>query len=145
MNPAPVMELAPFCDRESGNTAGGSLILRLSRESIFRALAAGLTGEEVMARLERHAGALPGNVRTQVQSWCAQVRQVSLRPALLIRCPDAATADRVKAALGKSVDRLGETTLAFLNEKMTAAERQKLQGQGIIVQMSAEGRKKKRR
>src|SRR5262249_12325168 len=36
LNPAPAAELMPFCDRAQGSVAGGSMTLRLSRESVLR-------------------------------------------------------------------------------------------------------------
>jgi hypothetical protein len=135
MNPAPAAELAPFCERVRGRASQGSLTFRITRESVVRALSAGLKPEEVMARLERHASTpIPKNVATEVRGWCGWVRKVAPAPALLLHCPDTDTAERVVGALGKSAERVGETVVALAVKGLTNAVRQKLAGQGILLE-----------
>jgi hypothetical protein len=142
LNPAPAADLAPFCDRERGRSSQGSLTLRITRESVMRALAAGLPPEQVMERLQKHASTpLPANVATEVRDWCGWVRRVSMAPATLLRCPDADAASRALGALGKHAERVGDTVLALAADGLTPALRQRLQSQGILI----EGAKRRRR
>ena len=101
-----------------------------------------VTVEQVMARLEKHAStALPGNVATEVRGWCGWVRRVSATPATLLRCPDADAAARVMGALGKHAERVGDTIVAVALDGLTSALRQKLQGQGVLVEGSKRRKK----
>jgi hypothetical protein len=134
LNPAPAVALAPFCERVKGTVGQGAMTLKITRESVVKAVTHGLKAAEIVARLERHAGnGLPANVRKEVQGWCAWVRRVEVSQPTLIRCPDRDTADRAAAALGKTAERLGETTLVLPASRLTPADRQKLLGQGLIV------------
>jgi hypothetical protein len=135
LNPAPVADLLPFCERVKGSTGQGAVTLRLTRDSVVRASTAGLQGAEILARLERHASIpLPRNVVQEVTDWAAWVRKVQTVSAILLRCPDAACADRVKSALGKNAERLNDTTVAFWGDRLGSAERQKLRSQGVIIE-----------
>jgi hypothetical protein len=142
LNPAPMAELAPFCERVRGQVSAGSLSLRLTRESVLKGLAAGLPPGEVLARLEKHASTpVPKNVATELRGWCNWVRAVTPSPATLLRCPDSDTADRVMGVLGKHAERIAEKVVALAAEGLTTALRQKLQAQGILIEG---GRKRKR-
>jgi hypothetical protein len=134
LDPAPIADLAPFCDRVRGSATQGSLTFRLSRASLFRGLAGGLKHDDVLARLHKHASNdLPGNVLTEVQTWCCQARTVDVAPATLVTCPDADTAGRVVAVLGKRAQRVGERVVALDTEGITPGVRQKLQAEGILL------------
>ncbi len=67
----------------------------------------------------------------------------------VLRCPDRDAADRVMAVLKRQAERVNETLVAIDPKKLTAAERNKLRSQGIIVernlQAQEEGPKKRRR
>jgi hypothetical protein len=135
LNPAPAAELAPFCERVRGRSSQGSLTFRLTRESVVKGLMAGLPPEQVMARLEKYASTpIPKNVATEVRGWCGWARKVSPAPAMLIRCPDMETADRVMAALGKQGERIADTVVALAVNGLTGALRQKLARQGIMLE-----------
>lgn len=143
LDPAPVAELMPFCDRVQGSATQGALTFRISRESVFRGIASGLPPEDILARLKKHASlAIPQNVMTELEGWCGQTRRVSLSQTTLIRCPDADTASRVVSALGKLVERVGEQAVA-LEGDLTPALRQKLQGQGVLVEETQQFRHKR--
>ena len=134
LNAAPAAELLPFCERVKGRSGPGSLTLRITRDTVIRAVSAGLNGDEILARLKRLASTpVPPNVLTEVRDWSAWVREVSAGPVLLFRCPDASTAERVHAALGKKAERLGDRFIALSEQSVNAALRQKLLSQGIIV------------
>jgi hypothetical protein len=134
LDPAPVADLAPFCDRLRGSSTQGSLTFRLSRASLFRGLAGGLQPDDVLARLRRHASnELPGNVLTEVETWTGQARTVDVATATLIHCPDADTAGRVASALGKLAQRVGEKVVALDTQGISPALRLKLQAEGILL------------
>ena len=134
LNPAPVAELAPFCERTSRSGGQGAMILKITRESVVKAVSNGLKPDEIAARLERHATKkVPANVLRQVRDWSRWVRLVTSSSVTLLRCPDSDTADRVMAALKSRCDRIGETVIAIKYETITSAERSKLKGLGILV------------
>jgi hypothetical protein len=134
LDPAPLAELAPFCDRVRGSATHGSLTFRLTRASLFRGLAAGLKPDEILNRLRKHASnELPGNVVAEVQAWSGQARTVDVATATLVYCPDAETAGRVVSALGKLAQRVGDRVVALDREGITPALRQKLQSEGILL------------
>src|SRR5207249_9867334 len=58
-----------------------------------------------------------GNVAFEISAWSSQYRQISIRPALLIQCPDEATSDRVAEAAGSKVTRLTSTMLELQDTK----------------------------
>jgi hypothetical protein len=152
LNPAPAAELAPFCERQQGRAGEGALVLKITREAVLKATSHGLAGAEILARLRRHASnEVPANVLREVQEWCDWVRQVNCTTLTVLRCPDKAGADRVASALGKQAERLNDTVVAVGQDGLAAADRKKLQNQGIIVQGGekskppARARKKRRR
>jgi hypothetical protein len=134
LDQGPVADLTPFCDRSRGRASAGSVTLRLSRASLFRGLAMGLKPEDVLARLRKHASnELPGNVVTEVQTWCGQARTVDVAAALVVSCPDADTAGRVVSVLGRVAQRVGDKAVALDLKSITPGVRQKLQAEGIFL------------
>ncbi len=134
MDLAPLAELAPFCERIKERSGGGAVTLRITRASVVKAVTAGLSGAEMLDRLQRHSSTpLPGNVAHEVREWAGWVRTVSVEPATVLRCPDATAADRVLAALGRQAEKLNETTVAFARAALGDADRRKLQEQGILL------------
>ena len=100
---------------------------------ILAAAAAGLTGERVLEMLREHcSGEIPGNVAFEISAWSSQYRQISIRPALLIQCPDEATSDRVVEAAGSRVMRLTATMLELQDTKAQGALVRKLREAGIF-------------
>jgi len=139
LNPAPAAELAPFCERTTRGGGQGALALKITRESVVKAVSNGLKPAEIAARLERHASnEVPANVLRQVRDWSNWVRRVNSSTLTALRCPDRDTADRVMAALKRQAERVNDTLVAIDRKKLTAAERNKLQGHGIIVQKGVE-------
>lgn len=124
-------ELARFCERK-GRHVG--TLFKVTKQSIFTAAAAGLTREWVLGSLREYCSAdLPPNVEFEITAWFGQYREISLRPALLIHCPDAETALRVIAVAGKKVTRLTDTTLELPHGKAEAELRRKLREMGIFA------------
>jgi Helicase conserved C-terminal domain len=139
LNPAPVAELAPFCERTTRGNGQGASILKITRESVVKAVSNGMKPEEIAARLERHANKkVPANVLRQVRDWSRWVRLVTSSSVTLLRCPDRDAADRVMAVLKTRSERISETVIAVKYETITSAERHKLKGHGIIVQGEVE-------
>ena len=135
LNPAPAAELAPFCERKSQGGGQGAMILKITRDSVVKAVSQGLKPEEIVARLQRHASnEVPANVLKEVREWSQWVRQVTAATLNVLRCPDRATADRVMGALKRQAERVGDTIVAVDPKSLTSAERAKLRTQGIIIQ-----------
>jgi len=135
LGPAPTQEaqLGRVAER-IGHRVG--TLFRLTRESVVRALGQGLTRDEILAMLETAARTgLPANVRREVTGWLERTRAVVWRRALVVTCPDAETADRLTAAVGrKDAVRLGETAVELKMDRLKPALAKKLQKQGILVQ-----------
>ncbi len=135
LSTAALAELIPFCDRSSPGSAGpGASILKITRESVTRAVAQGLKPSQILDRLRKHASnEPPANVIRQVQDWANWVKTVYPARVTLLRCPDRDTADRVLGVLKKQVDRLNDTTLAVYAEKISPADRKKLRDNGVLL------------
>ncbi len=141
LNPAPAAELAPFCERTAQGSGQGAMVLKITRESVVKAVSQGLKPAEIVARLQRHASnEVPANVLREVREWSNWVRQFTSSTMTVLRCPDRDTADRVMAALRRQVERVNDTLVAVDQKKLTAAERNKLRSHGIIVQGDPEAR-----
>lgn len=133
LNPTPAAELTPFTERVKGHLGQGSMILKLTREAVVKAVANGMDAGQIVDRLRQHAAnKLPANVLHEVQEWCGWVRQATSSSCLLMRCQDGEAADRLVSALGKKAERLNVTTVAVA-ERLGSAERSRLLKQGIIV------------
>ncbi|HZW33187.1 MAG TPA: helicase-associated domain-containing protein, partial [Isosphaeraceae bacterium] len=112
-NPAPAAELAPFCERTGRGASQGAVVLKITRESVVKAVSHGLKPAEIAARLRRHASnEVPANVLREVQDWSNWVRQVTAATMTVLRCPDRDAADRVMAVLKRQAERVNETLVA---------------------------------
>jgi XPB/Ssl2-like helicase family protein len=140
-NPAAVADLAPFCERTTRGSGQGAMVLKITRESVVKAVNLGLVPAEILARLERHTSKqLPANVLREVKDWSNWVRRVTFAKLTVLRCPDADTVDRVIAAMGRNAERVSDKLVAIDRAKLTPAQRDKLKNHGIIVQSAAEAR-----
>jgi len=132
--PAPRLEpeVARFADRIG---AGVGALFRITRASAIRAAEQGLTADQVVGSLEHVArSGVPANVARQLRDWMGSTRRVSLRPAVLIECPDADTAARVRAAGGKQVEAITPTVLRVNAQgKDRTALVKRLREKGIFV------------
>lgn len=124
--------MARFADRIG---AGVGALFRITRASAIRAAEQGLAADEVVGSLERLSrSGVPANVARQVRDWMGSTRRVSLRPAVLIECPDADTAARVRSAAGKHVEPITPTVLRVIAKgKDRAALVKRLREKGIFV------------
>jgi hypothetical protein len=144
LNPAPAAELAPFCERTTQGGGQGAMVLKITRESVVKAVSQGLKPAEIVARLQRHASnEVPANVLREVQDWSNWVRRVTSSTLTVLRCPDRDTADRVMVALKRQAERVNDTLVAIDQKKLSATERNKLRSHGIIVQGDSEAREGK--
>lgn len=135
LNPLPLAELAPFCERMTKGGGQGAVILKLTRESVLKAISHGMTSEEILARLDKHAGsALPANVRREAEEWSRWARKVQLETLIVLRCPDKATADRVVSAFKAKVERISDTLVGVTTDQVSSANRTKLQIQGLFIE-----------
>lgn len=134
--PAPRVEaqLGRFAERVG---AAPGVAFRLTRASVLAAAEAGMTEAQLLEALRSASSReLPGNVARQVRGWLGGVRRVRMRPALLLECPDAETAGRVRVAAGKGVRVLTDTVLELPEtpaKERTALVR-KLRASGVFVQ-----------
>jgi hypothetical protein len=133
--PAAAADMALFCNRVQGQPGQGAITFRITKESVWRARSAGLSEADLLGRLEKHASVpVPANVKTQLRSWSAQVNNVSTEAGRLFRCPDSATADRVKSLLGKEAERVGEAGVFWSSPgRIRPALRQKLRDNGVML------------
>ena len=134
MAPAPDVEalLAPFTERVGRNVG---TLFHLTRDAATRAAAAGLSGEEALARLtQANAGPPPANIARSVGDWFSRVRMVEAARAWVLRCPDEETADRVATAGGDRVVRLGPRTVELDGQDLLRRIEKKLEKEGIFVE-----------
>jgi len=135
LSPSPRVEaqLARFAERVG---AGVGVLFRLTRASIHAAAEAGMGEAQVMEALRAAATReLPANVARQLRDWFSGVRLVKMRPALLLECPDAETAARVRGAAGKQVVQITDTVLELpgSDARERAALLKKLRAAGVFV------------
>src|SRR5262249_37405 len=140
LNPTASAELAPFSERAGSRSGPGILQLRITRAGVINAVASGLSGEEIVERLQRHSSVpVPANVLHEVREWAGWVRSLEATPLTVLRCPDAATADRVITVLGRRAERLAETLVAMPQGTLGLNERNRLQAHGILLHLSRPG------
>jgi hypothetical protein len=111
MAPSPYAEaeLSSFTERQ-GKSVGA--LLKITKQSVWAAAAAGVTVERVVESLRTHSSVhVPSNVEREIRGWMAQCRSVSLRAAVLIHCPDAETASRVLATDRSRLVQITDTVL----------------------------------
>ncbi len=131
---SPLAELLPFCERVRERSSSGAVLLRLTRASVIKGTIMGLSSAAMLERLQRNCSKpLPENVAHELHEWAGWVRSVTAEPITLFRCPDAAAADRIVAALGRNAEKLNATTVAFASAALGEADRRKLLEQGIVV------------
>ncbi|WP_420130488.1 helicase-associated domain-containing protein [Longimicrobium sp.] len=131
---------APRAEAELGRIAertgsGVGALLRLTRASVLRAAEQGMTTAQLLKTLEAVArGGVPANVERQLKDWMKAVRTIRIAPAVLIDCPDAETAGRVRALGGAHVTSVTATLLRLdADAKTRAALIKRLREKGIFV------------
>jgi len=76
---------------------------------------------------------LPANVEAEISGCLEQYRQIRVRRALLIHCPNEETGVRVIAAAPKKVTPLNATTLELYDAKAEGSLLRKLRDAGIFT------------
>lgn len=140
--PSPLIEaeIAPFAERK-GVKMG--LLFRITKSSIFKAVAMGWNSERVLETLNRVSSKeIPANVVREIEGWCRQCRRVAIRQVLMITCRDPETAVRVLSAAKPDGERVTDIIVAFSDLKGPAALIRKLSAMGIFLEKSAPGAKK---
>lgn len=125
-------ELARIAERTG---SGVGALFRLTRASVLRAAEQGLTAPQLLKTLESASRTgVPDNVARQVRDWMKSVRTIRIAPAVLVECPDAETAGRVKALGGSHVTAVTPTLLRLdADPKTRAALVKRLREKGIFV------------
>jgi hypothetical protein len=114
-------------------------VLKLTRESVVKAVGHGMAPSEIVARLKRlSSNAVPANVLKEVQGWCDWVRRVTAETLKVIRCPDRETADRILGVLKSRAERVNDTMVAVEPTALTPAERNRLRDQGVILESGSD-------
>ena len=132
LTPSPATEamMARFAERRG---RGIGVLFRITRKSILGAARSGMKATEVLEFLRGVAQkGVPANVEREISGWTSQVRTISLRPAVLIHCPDVETASQVRAAGGKNVEKLTDTVIELCEPKFKAALLRRLRESGIF-------------
>ncbi len=138
LDPAPVAELMTFCQRATQGRGQGAAVLKITRESVAKAVGLGLKSADLVARLAQLASnEVPPNVLLEVKEWSNWARVVTPSRLTVLRCGDSDTADRVMAVLRRHAERISDTIVAIDHLKLTATERDKLRSQGILVQANS--------
>ncbi len=133
LSPSILAEAALSRFAERLGTGVGTLF-RITRRSVLAAAATGLTADEALATLRQAASkGVPDNVAREIAGWFGQTRRITVRPAVLVHCPDVEAARRVLAAGGKSVAPLTETVVELMEPKGKAALLRKLREVGVFV------------
>ena len=137
VDPTPAIELAPFCDRAKGQAglAAGATVLKITRDSIVKAIANGLEPLQVIERLKKHAfNELPPNVAKEIKHWTEWTKRATVESMTVINCPDREAADRVAACLGKRGRRISDLLVGIESRALPAADRVKLKSQGVLIE-----------
>ncbi len=130
-NPAAEAEIGRFAERKGHNVG---ILFVITRESVMRAGASGLTAASALETLERFATKkIPPNVRREIEGWFGSCRRIRVRPAVLIHCPDPETATRVLAVARDKAERLTDTVVELRDPTGKAGLLRKLSGMGIFV------------
>ena len=130
-DPLAEAEIGRFAERKGHNVG---ILFVITKESVMRAAASGLTAGAALETLERFGTkALPSNVRREIEGWFGACRRITVQPAVLIHCPDPDTATRVLAVARDKAERLSDTVLELRNPAWQAALLRKLRGMGIFV------------
>jgi hypothetical protein len=131
-SPRAEAEIGRFAERTG---VGVGALFRLTRASVLRAAEQGVDAEELLRTLAGVSrSGVPANVDRQVRGWMASTRRVRVAHALLVECPDAETAARVRAVAGSAATAVTPTLLRLdADAKARAALVKKLRAKGIFA------------
>jgi hypothetical protein len=136
LSPSPLAEarLSRFAQRVGKNIG---VLFKITKASIQKAAMQGIALPELFETLKDVTSKpVPQNVELEIRSWHGSIRQVSIKPAYLIECPDEETASKVLAIHGKvfPIQSITPTVLAMSNVKSKTALIRKLRDKGIVIQ-----------
>lgn len=134
MAPSPGAEvvLSQFAER-TGREVGA--VFRITEEGVMRAASAGIGPKRILSELKTLSQReVPENVRRQVEQWCGRCRKIARKSVILIRCPDAETALRVKSVGKGKLERLNDTDLALADRKALKTITRRLREKGITFE-----------
>jgi len=110
-------------------------VFQITKKSIIKAAATGLTLEQVTEDLQKFSiKEIPGNVQFEINEWFHSCRNISMRTAVIIHCPDAATAGRVRAAGGSKIKPLTDMVLELSDPTERTPLVRKLKESGIFLE-----------
>ena len=113
---------------------GVGVLFRITRNSVYRAAASGLTADRILAQLGRlSVRQVPVNVAREIEGWHGECRRVEIDRTYIIRCSDPQTSGRIIAALGPRVEAASDTVVVLRDVGSPALVRRKLQEHGIFV------------
>ncbi len=133
LGPRPLaeVEMARFAEH-CGSQVG--LLFKITKKSVLKAAASGMTAESVFETIGRHCSKdIPNNVKREIAGWFGGCRRITLHSAVLIRCPDAETAARVRAVSGGQIDCVTDTILELRDRDRRPELVRKLKGMGIFA------------
>lgn len=133
LGPSPLAEaeISRFAERK-GKQMG--VMFTITKKSVFNGAAAGLTGKIILETLQRVCGKeIPANVSREVEGWARQIRRVEMWPATLVRCPDAETAMRIKAAVPGDFTKISDTVLELNGRVKPQEMARRLRAMGIFL------------
>jgi hypothetical protein len=148
LGPSPAAEAVAgrYAQRIAAGGERVGTLYRLTRDAVFAAASTGATAEQALAALAGLSSRpLPANVERQLGDWFGACRTVRAARTLLLRCPDAETAARVRAALGRDAELLGDRAVAAPGDRLSGAVRTKLRKAGIFVEEPPAPEEKRRR
>lgn len=118
-----------------------TLTYRLSRQSVYRALKGGMTGEAMLAFLQSHSSTgVPQNVAFDLTAWAQSYGQVYLQEVMLLRCSSPILAQQVRASRRTARYVLGELTPTDLivDETQYAELLEALEADGLMPRPGVE-------
>lgn len=105
-------------------SSDSALIYQVTRQSVYRALKTGMSGEEILRFLERGStSGVPQNVAFNLADWARNYGQVYLQELTLLRCADPLLAQAIRASRRTGrfvVDQIGPTDLVVHKEDYEA-------------------------
>ncbi|MEW6237969.1 MAG: helicase-associated domain-containing protein [Candidatus Omnitrophota bacterium] len=114
-------------------------VFQITKKSIIKAAATGLSLEQVTEDLHKFSiKEIPGNVQFEINEWFNSCRNISMRTAVIIRCPDANTAGRVRIAGGSKIKPITDTVLELSDPHEKTALVRKMKESGIFLETKEE-------
>ncbi|MFQ5461824.1 MAG: helicase-associated domain-containing protein [Phycisphaerae bacterium] len=138
MAPSPLAEaaVARFAERKGSGTG---TLFKITKKSIVAAASTRMTAEATLESLRGiSAKPIPDNVAREIQGWFDGCRRVAIQPAILIHCPDTATATKVLAIGGKALTSVSDTVLELADVSGKTTLVRKLKHAGVFVDQAIE-------